>query len=106
MSEVLQYDQTDSVRNISLKKSQDEDSIGEIEQIKQTMVKKEARKGISAEAYGVYNTKKKFHPKVIKKTDEQISRIKSKIINSFIFKNLDQNDIKIVIDAMEEKCFQ
>jgi cAMP-dependent protein kinase regulator len=87
-------------------KSQDEDEVGEIEKMKKKNLHKEARKGISAEAYGEFNEKKKYIAKIIKKTPEQISRIKSRIISSFIFQNLDHNDIKYVVDAMEEKIFQ
>jgi len=91
---------------IIIKSYDDEDAIKEIEIRKKKNLKNKGRKGVSAEAYGKFNNKTKFDPKVIKKTPEQISRIKNRIINSFIFNNLDINSIKIVIDAMEEKIYQ
>ena len=64
------------------------------------------RNSVSAEVYGIFNKKKIFVPKKIPKTNEQINRIKAKIISSFIFSSLDKNDIEIVINAMEEKKFK
>ena len=68
--------------------------------------KKNTRNSVSAEVYGIFNKKKIFIPKKIHKTDEQINRIKGKIISSFIFSSLDRKEIEIVIDAMEEKKFK
>ena len=65
-----------------------------------------SRNSVSAEVYGIFNKKKIFEPKKIPKTNEQINRIKGKIISSFIFSSLDKNDIEIVINAMEEKKFK
>ena len=68
--------------------------------------KKNTRNSVSAEVYGIFNKKKFFVPKKIHKTEEQINRIKGKIISSFIFSSLDKKDIEIVIEAMEEKKFK
>lgn len=68
--------------------------------------KKNTRNSVSAEVYGIFNKKKIFGPKKIHKTEEQINRIKGKIISSFIFSSLDKKEIEIVIDAMEEKKFK
>ena len=68
--------------------------------------KKNTRNSVSAEVYGIFNKKKIFVPKKIHKTEEQINRIKGKIISSFIFSSLDKKEIEIVIDAMEEKRFK
>lgn len=43
---------------------------------------------------------------MIEKHQDQISRIKQRILNSFMFQALDEKDLKIVIDAMEIKRFQ
>ena len=67
---------------------------------------KNTRNSVSAEVYGNFNKKKIFVPKKIHKTNEQINRIKGKIISSFIFSSLDKKEIEIVIDAMEEKKFK
>lgn len=64
------------------------------------------RAGVSAEAYGQFNKKEDFVPRKIPKTDEQINRIKSSIIHSFLFNSLEAKDLQIVIDAMEEKLFK
>ena len=65
-----------------------------------------SRSSVSAEVYGFYNKKEKFVPKVIPKNDEQMNRIKGKIISSFIFSSLEKKDLDIVINAMEEKRFK
>lgn len=61
-----------------------------------------ARTSVSAEAYGEWNTKKTFVPPVITKTDEQKDRLKATLTNSFMFANLEPNDLNIVIGAMKE----
>jgi hypothetical protein len=71
---------------IIIKSYDDEDAIKEIEIRKKNNLKNKGRKGVSAEAYGKFNNKTKFDPKVIKKTPDQISRIKNRIINSFLIK--------------------
>jgi len=63
------------------------------------------RVGISAEVFGTINKKKNFELKIVKKTENQIERIKTKILNSFLFKNLEQDDLETIILAMEEKVF-
>jgi cAMP-dependent protein kinase regulator len=64
------------------------------------------RAAVSAEVYGNFNKKEDFNPRVIKKTEEQIHRIKARILQSFLFCNLDQKDLEIVINAMEEKKYE
>ena len=64
------------------------------------------RSGVSAEVYGEFNKKGKFVARVIKKTEEQINRIKPIILSSFLFSALDQKDLNIVIGAMEEKTYK
>ena len=64
------------------------------------------RSAVSAEAYGQYHKKEEFVAKVVPKTQEQIQRIKSSVIHSFLFGNLEQKDLEVVINAMEEKVFK
>ena len=64
------------------------------------------RSAVSAEAYGKFNRKEDFKARYIEKTPEQISRIKTRIIHSFLFGNLESKDLDIVIGAMEEKKFK
>lgn len=66
---------------------------------------KKQRFGVSAEAYGEYNKKEDFVARVIPKSEEQINRIKSSVIHSFLFSNLEPKDLEIVIGAFEEKIF-
>lgn len=61
-----------------------------------------ARQSVSAEAYGEWNTKQAFVPPVITKTDEQKDRLKSVLVKSFLFSNLEDNDFGIIIGAMKE----
>lgn len=62
-----------------------------------------ARRSVSAEVYGIWNKKGNFQARVVPKTEEQKKRIAEKLKTSFIFNSLDKNELKIVIDAMEEK---
>ncbi len=86
----------------------DEDSqLGDLS--KQPVIKKKnilPRTGVSAEVYGEFNKKEDFVARNIPKTDEQIQRIKSSVIHSFLFSNLEPKDLEIVIGAMEEKRFK
>ncbi|OLP91863.1 cAMP-dependent protein kinase regulatory subunit [Symbiodinium microadriaticum] len=61
-----------------------------------------ARTSVSAEAYGEWNAKKAFVPPVHIKSDEQKERLKGCLVKSFLFSNLDTNDLNIVIGAMTE----
>ena len=67
------------------------------------LVNKGGRPSISAEAYGDYNKKGNFVVKVIKKTDQQIALIAEKVMKSFLFNNLEEQELKSVIGAMGEK---
>ena len=86
----------------------DEDSqLGDLS--KQPVIKKKnilPRAGVSAEVYGEFNKKEDFVARNIPKTDEQIQRIKSSVIHSFLFSNLEPKDLEIVIGAMDEKRFK
>ena len=64
------------------------------------------RSGVSAEVYGTFHKKESFVARVVKKTPEQIQRIKTSVIHSFLFGNLEPKDLEVVINAMEEKRFK
>jgi len=64
------------------------------------------RSGVSAEVYGMFHKKENFVARVIQKTPEQIQRIKSSVIHSFLFGNLEPKDLEVVINAMEEKRYK
>ena len=84
----------------------DEEENDEVEELiakaKEKAKTKGARSSVSAEAYGKFNQKQEFVPKVVKKNEEQIKRIQEKVLKSFIFNMLDEKELKICIDAMEE----
>lgn len=61
-----------------------------------------ARTSVSAEAYGEWNAKKAFVPPVIVKNEEQKARLKTCLTKSFLFSELDETDLSIVIAAMKE----
>ena len=63
------------------------------------------RSAVSAEVYGQYNLKENFKAREIPKNPETVRRIKSRILTSFLFGNLDPKDLDIVIGAMDEKKF-
>lgn len=82
---------------------EDDDQVEEIIIAKKALiVKKGPRSSVSAEVYGSFNIKQAFEPKVIPKSEEQIQRINTKVLKSFIFNNLDERELKAVVDAMEE----
>ncbi|CAD8044455.1 unnamed protein product [Paramecium primaurelia] len=84
---------------------EEEDEEDEVQPI-QKESKKTNRTGVSAEVYGQFNKKEDFKPRVIEKNKDQIDRIRRKILNSFLFQALDEQNLQTVIDAMEEKKFQ
>ena len=77
-----------------------------IKKTKENQNSLKARVSVSAEAYGFYNKKQNFVPRIIPKNEDQMNRIKGKIISSFIFSSLDKKDLDVVINAMEEKRFK
>ena len=64
------------------------------------------RTSVSAEVFGEYNKKEEYVPYVVAKSDEVKNKIKSRLQMAFMFKALGEEELSIVIDAMEEKKFQ
>jgi len=64
------------------------------------------REAVSAEVYGQFNEKKDFIPKYVDKNDDQIQRIKARVLQSFLFAALESKDLNIVIGCMEEKHYK
>jgi len=62
-----------------------------------------ARSSVSAEAYGNWNVKKEFEPKVYEKTDDQKKRIKEVLSGSFLFQSVDGKDFDVLLDAVQEE---
>ncbi|CAD8047856.1 unnamed protein product [Paramecium primaurelia] len=76
-----------------------------IELPKRPAAARKQRASISAEAYGQYNRKESFQPRVIVKTQQQKEKIGKRLEQSFMFASLDQREKDIVIDAMEERSY-
>ena len=101
------YEKEDKEMEIS-SESDEDISPEEQKKIDEEMQKRQQKKkcyrlSVSAEVYGIHNVKKPYVPRVIPKTDEQISRIKDRCMLSFIFNSLEEKELKTVIDSFEEK---
>lgn len=67
--------------------------------------KKVSRQGISAEAYGVFNKKQDFLPKIIEKSNDTKIAIRELLKKSVLFGTLADEDMNIVLDAMSvQEC--
>ena len=88
--------------------SEEEENIGiiNIEERRQKLAEKGQRAGISAEAFGRFNKKRTFKPRVIKKTDSQKLKIKERCLTSFLFNNFDDQEISTIVDSLEEKHYK
>jgi len=83
--------------------SEDEqDDVADLPECPKNYNLKKNRQSVSAEAYGAWNKKGDFKPPVFPKSEEQKKRIRETIQNSFMFSCLDEDDLKIVIDAFQE----
>jgi hypothetical protein len=61
---------------------------------------------VSAEVFGKYHIKEAFKAKVIPKGEDVKKRIEERLLQAFMFMSLDEADLKVVIDAMDEKKAQ
>ena len=103
--EIVKYRAKDK-NNLDFEQSEEEDIVYDMDDENRKVRKNiEGRRAISAESYGKFNKKEKFKPRYIQKSDSQITRIKGRILQSFLFNTLEAKDISIVIGAMEEKAF-
>jgi cAMP-dependent protein kinase regulator len=78
-----------------------DDQIDDLPQSTQPAVRH--RSGVSAEAYGNWNKKESFHPRVVQKTQEAEERISERMETCVIFKNVQGPEKSIIIHSMEEK---
>jgi len=60
------------------------------------------RAGVSAEAYGAWNQKADFVPKVVMKSEDVKKRLRKRLLSAFMFDALDERELEIVIDSIEE----
>jgi len=64
---------------------------------------KNSRASVSAEVFGKYHKKQLFVPVVITKSDQTMEKIKTRLLQAFMFMALDADELNVVIDAMDEK---
>ena len=64
-----------------------------------------ARVSVSAEAFGTWNQKQLYHPRVIQKSQEVRAKIVERLEKSFMFAALDDVERNVVVNAMDEKRF-
>lgn len=68
--------------------------------------KNQGRTSVSAEAFGDFNKKVTYKPKIVPKSGEVIARLSERLQKSFMFNSLEEQERFIVINAMEEKKIQ
>ena len=61
------------------------------------------RQSVSAEAYGAFNERKAYVPKVIAKDEAQTARLQEVLQACWMFKHHTPENMKIILDAMQEK---
>ena len=83
---------------------EDDDIISDItlEKKKQGKRYQERRIAVCGEIYGDGQKNMEFEPNVIKKKTFTKNRILFRLKSAFIFNDLDENDINLLINAMEE----
>ena len=81
-----------------------------MEDLPQAVVAKAMKKGprssVSAEAFGAWNKKSDFKPRVVAKSEDTKQRISRRLRQSFLFQSLNEKEFEIVVDALEEKRFK
>uniref|UniRef100_A0A0G4HIE2 cAMP-dependent protein kinase regulatory subunit n=1 Tax=Chromera velia CCMP2878 TaxID=1169474 RepID=A0A0G4HIE2_9ALVE len=86
---------------------EDEDEVGDLPEFTQVNRGRGPRASVSAEAYGAWNKKDtEFKAPVYEKTEDQVTRIKGVLANSFLFSALEAKDLETVILAMQEKTLK
>ena len=66
-------------------------------------VQRKQRQSVSAEAYGAFNERKAYVPKVIAKDEAQTARLQEVLQACWMFKHHTPENMKIILDAMQEK---
>ena len=79
---------------------EDEDMVEDLP-LSVLQAKKNMRTSVSAEAFGIHNKKEDFTPPVIAKSEQTKSEISSRLRQSFMFQGLNEEEMRIVTDAME-----
>ena len=82
------------------------DQFGENGQVSGKPKTHKKKMAISAEVYGVYNTAQEFKPPIIEKSEEQQLKISEILKMNFMFSQLEESDLKIVIKAMSVRTYE
>jgi len=90
---------------------EEEDDDDDCDEIPESFRKPEGQMGttrasVSAEAYGAWNQKKAFTPPVHPKSDDQKDRLNQVLMKSFMFSELEQQDMETVLMACSEVAFE
>ncbi|KAL4479449.1 hypothetical protein ABPG72_011771 [Tetrahymena utriculariae] len=84
-----------------------DESDDEVQEIEVRKVNKQIQRvSVSAEAYGLFNKRENFQPRVIAKPQETVENIKKRLQGVFMFSALEENERNIVVNAMEEVRFK
>jgi len=106
LKSLLEKHSSSNSSSSSYSSSDDSEESGVIEDLPlPTGNKLKPRPSISAEAFGTWNRKEEFKPRVIEKTLEQIQQLRTKLDKSFMFSVLDDSEKEMIIQAMEERKF-
>ena len=60
------------------------------------------RAGVSAEVFGEHNKKEDFTPPVVPKSEETKEKLRTRLLQAFMFNALEESELKVVVDAIEE----
>lgn len=77
----------------------------DIETLKASRANKGPRASVCAEVFGAHNRREDYEPRVIEKSEEQKTRIRTRMSQAFMFSGLDSKETEIVVMAFEEKKF-
>lgn len=98
----------DSDKESDSEDDEEDDEVEDVADIPDKLKQKypKFRTSVSSEAFGIFNKKAEFKARVIAKDQDTLAKIKQRLNESFMFANLDEKELKIVIDAMEVKNYK
>lgn len=85
--------------------SEEDDDDDDVDEIPPPAFQRGPRASVSAEAYGAWNQVQNAEVPVYQKTSEQKTRLQTVLSLSFLFSALEDQDLNIILDAVEEKVF-
>ena len=108
--EIAQKFENDLEETRSLSSNSEDDNEEEQKQLAELLAKKRSalktqRSSVSAEAYGQFNPRKIFVPRSIPKDQDTALKIKGLLLKSFIFQNIEEEELSIIIEAMEVRHY-